>query len=855
MFSKYISLVVSISIFSILAACGGDADEADTTAPVVTITSSASTNQMPYLLRGTATDNEAVVSLSYSIDSSAIVPIQPVQSPFRAELNLVEGVYQIIVVATDAAGNISTDEITLIYAVGSGHSSSTTEGLIDQSLEDGVITQETALLYKVYALFGDNRLPEEFHGENPKGLLDHALDDIMQDYNALSDETKVVLDPYLVPPHHQGSWWHIRTAAAPKVINGKMTRATVPPCSPTKDCNMNTDDWSYEDTANGKVRVWYLTANPGDAAVANVIASEIDTTIWPKLTSLLTSAHEPISDVNDFNNGGDGRLDISLIDFNDPNLHDGFDDNLLGAYGFLKNYGFGCEKDSVYIVVNIAHTMDEILATVVHEIKHAYQWSYDVTFTEFCLNGKDNYKWLMEASATWAIDYVYENNQLEHTKAIADFFPNPELSLDNLAGNHEYGAYLFPFYLARSYAPVWIRYIWDATTSEDELDVLETGIQNASGGKTNLEEQWAKFTIRNWNRGPIDDYKNWDSLNDGVSVINTLVDPTEAKLNGAESDKINIPVRLPHLSAQYAYITFTDPDVSSVAFYNGFTHKLTSQQVSFPETSTAYVVDPLSAEDKKGAQVWALMKIGGSWLDPEDWTDKPFKAFCRDDVAERIEELVVIFSNADIDDRERYIEPQGENSLLAFSNTGCWQWEGGVHFTDNNNGVVTELDVTATWDRVTPMVTPVPIEGDGKALVGTSYRLSTGSLTWNISGTDSSGCVHSGSKEESLVELFTPTSNIYQNYNYVTAGTAHRGFLLAGFVKNYQPIMATVTVDCPDDPPDVNDIPIYPTLSILPEHPNGKVDTTGKIISGDGSDARGGTSVTGSWEFTANKQP
>ncbi len=851
---KYLSMAVIVSVLVYLVSCGGGSDESDTTPPVVTITSSTSTSQMPYLLRGTATDNEAVSSLSYSIDNGAVVLISPVQSPFSVELNLAEGIYQLTVIAIDAAGNIASTEISLTYSAGSGVPVKTTENIIDQAFENGELTQEEALLYKVYALFGDNRLPAIFNGENPKGLLDHALDDIMSQYDSLTEETKAVLDPYLVPPHHQGSWWHIRTASAPKLIDGKMTRAAdVPPCSPTKDCNMNTDDWSFKDTANGKARVWYLTAKPGDEAVADVIASEIDTTIWPKLTNLLTSAHEPISDINDNNNGGDGRLDISLIDFNDPNLHDGFDDNLLGAYGFLKNYGFGCEKDSVYIVVNIAHNMDEILATVVHEMKHAFQWSYDVA--EFCLNRAENYKWLMEASATWAIDYVYEHNQLEQTKARADFFPVPELSLDSLHDNHEYGAYLFPFYLARSFAPVWMRYIWDATTSKDELDVLETGIHNASGGVTNLEEQWAKFTIRNWNRGPIDDYKKWDTLNDGVATIKSMIDPTQANLNGAESKKIDIPVRLPHLSAQYAYFTFTDPGVSSVAFYNGFTHKLTSQQVSFPESSTAYVVDPLSAEDKKGGQVWALMKIGGSWLEPEDWTEKPFKVFCRDEVAERIEELVIIFSNADIDDRERYIEPKGENSLLAYSNTGCWQWQGGAHFVDKDDGVTTEYAVTATWERVTPMVTPVPIEGDGKALVGTSYRISNGNLTWSISGTDSSGCVYSGSKEESLVELFTPGSNVYQNYNYVTAGTAHRGFLLAGFVKNFQPIMATVTVNCPDDPPDVSDIPVYPTLSILPEDANGKVDTTGKIISGDGADTKGGTSVTGNWDFTAKKQP
>jgi hypothetical protein len=99
------------------------------------------------------------------------------------------------------------------------------------------------------------------------------------------------------------------------------------------------------------------------------------------------------------------------------------------------------------------------------------------------------------------------------------------------------------------------------------------------------------------------------------------------------------------------------------------------------------------------------------------------------------------------------------------------------------------------------------------------------------------------------------SSGSYHNYSFVSAGSGHRGFLLSGFTKNFQPIMVTITKQCPDSAPDIQVKPIYPMLTILPEKPHGKVDSSGMTISGDGSDAQGGTSVTGSWSFSAEREP
>ena len=111
--------------------------------------------------------------------------------------------------------------------------------------------------------------------------------------------------------------------------------------------------------------------------------------------------------------------------------------------------------------------------------------------------------------------------------------------------------------------------------------------------------------------------------------------------------------QLPRLSIHADYLTFTDDAVRSVMFTNPL----------------ALGTNP----DLKKSRQSSNRAV--KWKAPEDWTKVGGKRFCRDKKDERIEELVVIFSNAD---GRRPAEPMvfGVPPRLAVSNVGCWHWEG-----------------------------------------------------------------------------------------------------------------------------------------------------------------------------------
>src|SRR5688500_10100654 len=72
--------------------------------------------------------------------------------------------------------------------------------LILQALDAGDLSAEDAAVYRVFAAFGDDRLPAEFQGD-PAGWPDHlATRDAAGLWDSLSAEQRDAIAPYFIPP-------------------------------------------------------------------------------------------------------------------------------------------------------------------------------------------------------------------------------------------------------------------------------------------------------------------------------------------------------------------------------------------------------------------------------------------------------------------------------------------------------------------------------------------------------------------------------------------------------------------------------------------------------------------------------
>ncbi len=148
----------------------------------------------------------------------------------------------------------------------------------------------------------------------------------------------------------------------------------------------------------------------------------------------------------------------------------------------------------------------------------------------------------------------------------------------------------------------------------------------------------------------------------------------------------------------------------SVIFYNGLTHNL-SEQPGFPNPADLVLKgDILPPAQREGISVQALYKIAGQdeWY-AEDWTTDSNVGFCRDAKDQRVEELVLIFANAQYDkDKPSYtFTAPGLGSELVYSDVGCWQWKGTITATrpddvsyDNYEIRVTDIVLERATDWV-----------------------------------------------------------------------------------------------------------------------------------------------------------
>jgi hypothetical protein len=520
--------------------------------------------------------------------------------------------------------------------------SATSFELIDQALAAGEISAETALIYRVFHVFDDDRLPEAYRGAaNP--FPDTQLNaDIYEVYDTLSEEGRAVLDPFLIPPAAEGSWLDLRQVGGGGGVGAG-----------------GGIEWQTIVSPSGRVKVWSQTRYSGDDAKAATIAEAIDG-IWDKLTAYMN--RQPVSDGDVTGpNGGDDKFDIYLIRFENAGETD--------LYGKARDCA---QPKPAYMLIN-GGVPGCLLPTVAHEFMHALQWTY--SGSPRCPSYPP-FRWWMEASASWAEDYVFrkENGCQNPTLLLS----HPELPLDysgdpyNSHDPHPYAAYLWPYFLeAASGEPDYVRTIWDNfPTSANALEAINKSVPDG------FQTWWPLFALYNWNEHPLFNYSFDDFVMQAWAADPETGEPrpegdlaTPVMLNGQTELHIPLFAQVRHLSSIYYHFTFPDPEVSYVSFEHFF-----------------------DLEAEPTARVQAMIKrVGDPEYIYEDWTDTPVKTFCRDRPDQRLENLVIILTNSEWQNRTHILNPANPPMLYARNRCFGGAWSGTITNVNTREEDITYL--------------------------------------------------------------------------------------------------------------------------------------------------------------------
>ena len=413
------------------------------------------------------------------------------------------------------------------------------------------------------------------------------LSQVAEQWDSLSVDTQLLLEPYLISPFHENSWLDdVPDPTSQRIGAGSGFEFRCGEGIPMFE------QWGHVDAAGGAIRIWWLKDNDAtDAARAADMASEIDNVIWPSLTALMGSTR-PLSDDGGSKTcrGGTDALDISLVDIarsatTSLDKCDGTWARILFERGL-----FGGPRPKT-------------MAVLAHEIFHAFQFSYDVSIG--CLSPGGQYDWLKEGTAQWVEHHVYPSENTEHVFAKRLLHePGTPIEEGGTWGYERYYAtYLLPFYLETRAGPGVVKTMWDNTVTMSSVDAVDDAIPG------NFIDTWHDFALYNWNHGPVDEYKQ----RDGLATTATVVGTKEIKV-GDDTPSIHAD----HLAAKYLELTF-DPDVAEFEYHN-----------------------ELAGNPKAGVR--AVIYYDDGTTEVKNLSDDAKSVICIDDGTKRVDRLILVYS-------------------------------------------------------------------------------------------------------------------------------------------------------------------------------------------------------------------
>jgi len=634
-----------------------------------------------------------------------------------------------------------------VYASSGANADPGPDALIERALVAGRIDGEQALIYRVYALFGDDRLPLEFDGP-PSDEPNHALlRELASTVHTLSQPTHDLLRPFLLPPQYAESWYAQRAGlTAPAQAQAQAARAT--PSATTINCEASRLPGFFPRVSTTNFNIFYMKSlDPAQDAVSaqvvELIAALIEE-VYRTESSLLNRFR--LSDINEACNGGDAKTDI---------YYGGF--ALFGTGAWTATYPLprgstgvnACadrpsmvmlnktSKEFIAIERSLAQGRALAKSIVAHEILHVLQFAMPRQAS--CTDTL----WFDEATAQWAMDHVVptiaqgepgEFGMEPGAGRVAPGFPKsgPVLADYLFAGHmvpiekpgasvkrNGYADYLFFQFVARAQTPDKIRQIFDALAGG-------LGSVEALAAAVDMKATWPDFARTLWigvADRVLDYWYTEDEYRYGLAEVYAQA-PTEGipqdrkdKLKTLQVDQRGQPRATFELlknalefegylihprSMFFEHLSFSDATVHSVYFSN-----------------------PIgSLPQREFMKVQALRKIGGQWQAPEDWTAEPYKQFCLDSKTERIEELLLIVSNSEArrGSEQPFAIPATFPMQLSTSNVGCWGWVGEAS-TETTSGPPDNIVALA---RATDLYFRVAAQAPGQTSFGTVAGIVSG---------------------------------------------------------------------------------------------------------------------------------
>jgi hypothetical protein len=345
--------------------------------------------------------------------------------------------------------------------------------LIEEAYQKGRISYETCLLYKVYSIFDPQRLPAKYQSSTPGKCATPIWQEVRRSWETLSSRTKSELASYSV------------LLARPSLSGPEFTYKTVH--FQIHYTNSGQDAVNPADSNINKVPDYIEMMG---AELEHVWNTELVGMGWLQPPSDRTVDGDPDYDVyvEDMPyygyTAGDGKADQGIQPGDNENSPGVIELNAWHSYISLENdyHGFSCTP------------LDCVRVTAAHEFNHAIQFGYDAW----------EETWLMEATATWIEDEVYDyvNDNLAY---LPFYFDDPDLCLPSAIPyrpNRWYSDWILMRFVSEHHGgQSTVRRVWEHSVHYDSYhgSFAFNALSDAlSAIGTSLPTVFASFTAANY---------------------------------------------------------------------------------------------------------------------------------------------------------------------------------------------------------------------------------------------------------------------------------------------------------------------------------------------------------------------
>ena len=866
---------------ALLSACGGSAAPGDETAtapvdpapPGATTASFVVVPARAKLFIGRTTALVAVVAKGALRWSSSDPSVASIDADGTVHA-LLKG--NVVITATTDTGSASS--AVSVYRTEGANPDPTSEALIGKALASGTIDVEQALVYRVFAQLGDARLPAAYDGA-PNATPDHLiLREAGSRLAKLSAANQAILRPFFIPPIYPQSWHAQQVAAilasqgAGRVVAQSAHRGTL-----GKDENCEAaripNFWRQLSTRNFNIHylavglAGFADIDAEDKALAESIAAVIEE-VYAAETGLLGRFAK--ADTDQPCNGGDGATDIYLGSLEPRTM------------AMTVPYGESCADTASFIIVNSNYqsvrglgivarrrteeVKDFLKSILAHEVMHVLQ---------FAMNRAGdcaNLKWFDEATAQWAMDFVvpvikdpnagapgmedgvtkvahlYVGSKVRSGEFLATYLYTGHMRRleDGVPADYGYADYLFFQYLHRKYGNSAIKGIFDAMAGG-------AGDLEAIAAAVDMKTAWPAFALTLWNdaKGKVLDY--W-STEDGYDFGLWDVFDHSDFLDGAPTNLK--PIEIDQKGQPRATFTLLDNALidSKSGDYEVAPRSMFYEWLKFTDATvrSVYLLNPVGANPSaEFMKVQVVMKIDGEWKAPEDWTQDSTKQFCRDKKSERLEEMLIVVSNSEVDrlSEKPFRIPKLLPMRVSTSNVGCWKWQGSASTVATlttpfpGDSIATATGLTFEVASVLPGRLVFLTTG---GTISASSRLSMGLCSVTLDATP-----------RAAAKLPVPDGTIDINLDLDlgfgglgAVDPPDRGFLELSGVSS----LVTLTREvCPTGVRTASGDQVWSWLGV-DDLPSLSVSTDGQTIEGQQTTVAFGTTTKTTWKFSAVRE-